>query len=273
MKQIAILSKLGDDNQRFHGDPPTNYNQKAVVEIFENIIEVNSEQGQDIKVYDNQYAKIKSSLDILWVIDDSGSMKGYIDQVSQKISIFLQQFLEKKIKFNMGLTSTSSHSSATVLTSELAQKKPQEFISKFSAMMNSLKSGGSGEERGVKAVLDYYKNLKSSSENNNKIIIIIVSDEDDSTTAYNNAEYYLSVKKCYEQIKIAVGKREFEIYSVVEFPPARTAGVRYGALSKATNGKVINIKNNFHQLLLNLGSKIISSELNIEETEQINNAL
>ena len=49
-----------------------------------------------------------SKVDILWVVDDSGSMRDEQEDLARNFDVFIKDFLEQKIDFQMGITTTDA---------------------------------------------------------------------------------------------------------------------------------------------------------------------
>lgn len=216
---------------------------------------IRQRQKYPLKVFKNTYKKGQERVDILWVIDDSNSMRRYQKRLAEKFEVFIQQFLQKKIKFKMAVISTTAdkvnESRPKFLTHRSAKRDRLAFIEKFT---NEVKVGseGSGDEKGFLAVNWFLENygekfLRRKAE----FVIVFVSDSDDHSYDYiKNSE---AVKKFITYNKKY--KKSFKVYGILK----RKKHKRYSKVIKKTKGIIGNIKGNWHQTLLNIGGDIISS--------------
>ncbi|TNF26128.1 MAG: VWA domain-containing protein [Deltaproteobacteria bacterium] len=219
--------------------------------------------GTKIKTFDNKYQKFDRNVDILWVIDDSGSMKEHLEKVSKKISIFIEEFLKKNVSFKMGVVSTSLEllHEGSVLNSDVYKKNEPEFVSKFKDIFN-LRTIGSGDEKGLGAVTHF---LDANGERflrpKSKLVVIVISDEDDHSNSPANYDKMMSTKEFTDHVSKFRTGGDFELYSIISFPPKvpGLAGVRYADVSYVTKGLVADIQGDFHQMLLNIGGRIVKS--------------
>lgn len=208
-----------------------------------------------------RFAKFDRKLDIIWVIDDSGSMQINHQQVSAQIKNFLTYFLEKDVDFKMGIVTTSLEtiSNGEGLARSDYQRNPTPFIANFQSYLN-FSGGGSGEEKGLLAISTFLEgNGNFFIRPNSQVIAIVVSDENDSSfdptkgedQLLNTNDFLTSLKENYFK------DNEFKIYSIIKFPPSALAGTRYAHASYLTEGIVGNIEGDFHKILLNIGGHVL----------------
>lgn len=226
-------------------------------------LENQGNQGRDVKTFDNEYEKMNQKVDILWVIDDSGSMTKHLDLISTKINIFIDEFVKKNVSFQMGVMNTSLDllHEGNALNSEVYRRNKSEFIGKFNDIFQ-LKSFGSGEEKGLAATLSF---LQNSGERflrpKSKFIVIVISDEDDQSISNEDPEKLLETDSFMKTVSQFRSGKDFELYSIISFPPkvVPLAGLRYAEVSYQSKGLVSDIEGDFHQMLLNIGGRIIKS--------------
>jgi hypothetical protein len=225
--------------------------------------------GVDVVIYTDQVDSFVqeaqgSKLDILWVIDNSGSMGDEQQDLGDKFDAFIQEFVEKGIDFKMAVTTTDTsrnragrvfQNSMERLTSANLQADKDRFLSDFS---NLVKVGvrGSGYEKGLaasKAFTDRYQDnwLREDAY----YAIVYMSDEEDQSSG--EVESILA--------DIAAKKQNaglIKAYSIVDMVPTSRRGAisrgyeRYNEMSELTNGSVASIKSDFHATLLEMGEEI-----------------
>ncbi|ATH09336.1 hypothetical protein BIY24_15725 [Halobacteriovorax marinus] len=229
--------------------------------------EISPADESGLKTYKNQYENHSSPVDILWVIDDSGSMTNKIKEVSEKIDLFLNQFIEKNVSFKMAAVNTSREllHDGSILNSINYRDDKSSFFGAISETFN-LSSSGNGEEQGFLAISDFLdSNGEKFLRKNSRFVVIVISDEDDGSLLYGDGkERLMRTQTLLNKITEYRSLEEAEVYSIVSFPPhvAKIAGIRYAELSYQTKGLVADIKSDFHQTLLNIGGRIIKSKLN-----------
>ena len=198
-----------------------------------------------------------NKVDIIWVIDNSGSMSGEQNALAQNFESFIDAFVTNSSDYKMGITTTDTdlfnhdgefQGEVPILHSGMS---PTEVKSNF---MINVKVGikGSYLERGLLAAqLALGKNSISGSKNYNFLrpeaflAIIIVSDENDSSTG--------TVQSYVDSIKIFKSKPvDLAIYSIIN-----KSGLRYMDASNATGGFYEDIASDFSQSLLNIGTDIV----------------
>ncbi|PIK14206.1 hypothetical protein [Halobacteriovorax sp. JY17] len=261
--------------------PPTNeevleHLQNIFSNTYENVtkkesllkaeVERSTQTGnKKITTYNNKYENSKQPVDILWVIDDSGSMKDKIKEVSEKIDLFLNQFIEKNVSFKIAVVNTSREllHDGSILNSINYRDDRGSFNQTISEAFN-LSVSGNGEEQGFWSISDF---LDSSGEKffreNSKFIIIVISDEDDGSFVYDDGrERLMKTQSLLDKIQQYKTLENTELYSIVSFPPhvAKIAGIRYAEMSYLTKGLTADIKSDFHQTLLNIGGRITTSK-------------
>lgn len=229
---------------------------------YENYKRTEQEQVEEIKPESSyHFAKFDRKLDIIWVIDDSGSMEKYHEKISAQIKEFLTFFLEKDVDFKMGIVSTSLEtiSNGEGLTRDDYRRNPTPFISNFQSLLN-FGTAGSGDEKGLLAIHNFLEsNGNFFIRPNSQVITIVLSDENDSSfdptksedTLLNTNDFINNLKTTFFQ------NNEFKIYSIIEFPSRRSGGIRYAHASYLTKGIVGNIEEDFHKILLNIGGHVL----------------
>ena len=214
-----------------------------------------------------QAAQVTKKLDIVWIIDDSGSMKEEQAALGSNFSIFIDDFITKNVDFKMAVTTTDTSSAAKKgkifmasdlkLTSALAQANPTQFKLDFK---NLVKVGlaGSGSEQGLAASEGFMEKYAASFIRPEAYLaIVIVSDEEDQSAKLVAAytDYLKSFKSSPGLVKV---------YSVVDVNNTNSGqgitvgGEKYKQASNNTSGLIADIRGDFHNSLNDMGLSIIN---------------
>src|SRR5690606_10831447 len=107
-----------------------------------------------------QTASETKKLDIVWVIDDSGSMGDEQASLGWNFSSFIDEFIQKDVDFKMAITTTDVSSSTkkgriipdsdVLLTSIKAKENETKFKDDFKRLIK-VGINGSGAEKGLEA--------------------------------------------------------------------------------------------------------------------------
>lgn len=205
-----------------------------------------------------------SKMDILWVIDNSGSMGDEQRALGENFSAFIKEFINKDIDFQMAVTTTDTSrnnagqaykESLEKLTSAKLKADKDQFMSDFA---DHVKVGtrGSGYEKGIQAS-EVFTNRFSNSwlRKDAYLTIVYVSDEEDQSQK-NVPDHLKQIQKWKDNNGL------IKAYSIVDMVPTRRSGAisrgyeRYNEMSELTGGKVASIKSNFHTTLLDMGEVI-----------------
>lgn len=202
-------------------------------------------------------------VDILWVIDDSGSMADNQDELARNFNNFITQFLDKNIDFKMAITTTDGTSTrngkmvgdSAKLTSASAIGNRTAFTNNFTKWVK-VGTSGSGIEQGLKCASSFLDRYSASFLRPDAYLaIVFVSDENDQ-----------SEKKVSEYIdrfqSTKVNKGMVKAYSIVtEKMPVNaqweTIGTRYNEVSVATSGTMSEITEDFSGTLKDIGTQIV----------------
>lgn len=207
-------------------------------------------------------------LDIVWIIDNSGSMSDEQTALGTNFSAFIDEFITKDVDFKMAITTTDTSSSTkkgqmvagsdVKLTSAKAQENEAQFKSDF---RNLVKVGisGSGYEKGLEASEGFMQKYASSwMRSDAYLAVVVLSDEEDQSA--KTVEQYTDYLKSFKSEAGLV-----KVYSIVDVNKTNccqsgisTGGERYIAASNNTAGVVSDIRNDFHSSLSAMGDQIIN---------------
>lgn len=211
-----------------------------------------------------QNTKKNGDVDILWVIDDSGSMGDEQDALAYNFDAFISEFLKKDIDFRMAITTTDGTSSRNgkqvgdykALTSAQAKVNPYVFTTNFKKWVK-VGTQGSGREQGLKtsgAFLDRYQTdfLRKDAY----LVVVVLSDEEDQSEE--------KVQKYVDRLQsVKTNKGMTKVYSIVTKKLIKgkdweTLGNRYLEATNITGGKSGDIHEEFHSLLQDMGGSILN---------------
>lgn len=214
----------------------------------------------------NQTAADKKKLDIIWVIDNSGSMSEEQASLGTNFSNFIDDFIDENVDFKMGVTTTDTRTSGggqaystslADLTSARAQADEADFKSDFARHVN-VGIRGDGNEKGLQASESFINRYKDSwMRSDAYLVVVYLSDEEDQSPK-TKEEYLASLQAA----KTNAGY--VKAYSIVNTVPCTTGGgitcgyERYGYQADQTGGTVADIKSNFATVLRDMGQQIIN---------------
>lgn len=202
----------------------------------------------------NDRKKVSPKVDILWVIDNSGSMSSYQKSLGSNFKHFINQFLNKPIveipDFLMAVTTTDENDKGKLNTDGLLSKEyavdedlNEFFLGLFSERVN-VGTNGSATEKGLKcASLALANNASFFRAEATLVINIVTDEEDDDTTDVNE---YLNKLNAFKP-----GQRV--IINVIGLPGFK----RYGYAVNKTKGIYLNIKSDFNKVLENISRQMV----------------
>jgi hypothetical protein len=237
---------------------------------FNENISVPEKQPEDVKP--GEVLKRKSDLffqnknkrkkiDILWVIDNSGSMEDEQNSLARNFDLFIEEFLKKDIDFRMAITTTDSYQRGRAvkglygLSSKEALVDETSFLDDFNERVR-VGTKGSGREQGLLTSLSFLRHYDGRFIRNEAFLIIIyVSDEDDQSNWNVN-------RVLFELTKYKKNPGKLKIYSIVNqkhnlFSYFESVGKKYCDLSMKTGGLCSNIKDDFSHILKAFGENIV----------------
>lgn len=221
---------------------------------------------------DSQVSNAK--FDIVWVVDNSGSMEDQQDALSQNFSAFIDDFLDKNLDFQMAITTTDPNSGiagefvagSTNLNSTYAQANEVGFKADFENMIR-VGTTGSGNEQGLYTALEALTRADNNSFYRDEAILIyvIVSDEEEhsSPSVQSYIDSMLAEKGSLARLKI---------YSIVETDTAtlnnwEELGTRYIEASQLSGGQSMDIDEDFFDILSGLSGTLVELSESFSLTE------
>lgn len=229
----------------------------------------NPTPGQSVIVDGFVYSEDKSTdpADILFVVDNSGSMGNEQQALADNFDFFINDFVSKEIDFNMAIVTTDMRPSyagvpVTNSMSELTYDKylndSAKFFQDFSDMI-LVGTGGSGTEQGLAASKTFLEdNATSFIRDSAHLVVIYVSDEEDQSddAVKDYTDYIKSLKTDVSKVQAHSIVRTDLLETSVS--GLTTGGARYIEASQRLNGTNEEITNNFGQTLSNIGTDIVN---------------
>jgi hypothetical protein len=204
--------------------------------------------------------------DILWVIDNSGSMGDEQDAIARNFNVFIQEFIQTSADFKMAITTTDDRSDKdggdgkmfggnhlALLTDEAANSNEAKFLSDFTRLVK-VGVNGSGSERGLNGAFRFFQRNPTFNRSSAHLSVIYVSDEED--LSFGTVPGYIDALKA---LKTNPGM--VKAYSIVLTSASggnsESVGTRYMQVSTATQGISKSIKSDFADTLSNIGETIL----------------
>lgn len=201
-----------------------------------------------------QNSSQKGKVDILWVVDNSGSMGDEQDELAYNFDQFINNFLKEDVSFKMGITTTDPRSqysglsrcSFNKLTTEAAKTNENQFIADFKQCIR-VGTNGYYREAGLTTSRDFMIRYAANFVREDAyLIVVLISDEKEQSSG--------TVKSYIDQIKSYKSNPGLlKMYSIVNL----TSAPRYIEAADRTGGKKADIKSNFAETLKNMGEKIV----------------
>lgn len=248
--------------------------------------------SQTFKQNDLQFSK---TLDILWVIDNSGSMQSSQDNLRNNFDSFLFQFVTRDMDFHMAVTTTEAYKGqftgdqtkslfrdGSITAGHtgvfMVTRDTPNFRSTMAVNLNQ-GTGGDGDERAFQSFMAALRNPANSGflRPNSFLAIIILSDEEDfsydlATPITNVSDPQLhSITKYRDELDQLVGVGDLRRYSVsaitIKDEPCRQQlmqtssgqriGTRYMQLAAMTEGVTASLCGDFAASLNEISGKIL----------------
>ncbi|MFT6630371.1 MAG: hypothetical protein ACJAS4_000307 [Bacteriovoracaceae bacterium] len=205
-----------------------------------------------------------TKLDILWVIDDSGSMADEQQALGANFEAFIKEFVNKGIDFQMAVTTTDTSrgragkvykDSMERLTSDKLKEDKNQFMEDFA---NLVKVGtrGSGYEKGIQASEVFSDRFSNSWMRKDAYFTIVYMSDEEDQSSKSVPDHLKQIQKWKDNNGL------IKAFSIVDMVKTRKSGgisrgyERYNEITTLTGGKVASIKSDFHSTLLEMGEQI-----------------
>ena len=245
----------------------------------------------DSKIFEQSGTEVNVKIDVLWVIDNSGSMQTSQENLTNNFQSFINDFQVQGFDFQIGVTTTEAYRevvSGVNGISDLRDDSGIQIITPATANINDVflqnalqGTSGSGDERAFSSFTAALGNTNNASFRRDDafLAIIIVSDEDDfshdggtflggqySDPALHTVESYVDeldtltnsteASRGYSVNAIAIWDETCRSNLEDEFA-GRLIGQRYGELVDATGGVKGDLCGSFAQSLSSIANSII----------------
>ena len=213
----------------------------------------------------DEYKQKNAVADILWVVDNSRSMKEEQDSLAENFDNFIQFILETQVDYHIGVIKTEIlsgnsgcavplHGTNKIISSEMTPEVAKQYFTE------NIKVGieGGALEKGIDAASIALSEPCISGanagflRNQASLFIIFVSDEDDSS--YGSIRYHT---RFFKQLKGIGNDNLISLSCIVGTGtsdcPTAAKGTRYIELADLTGGDAMNICAPFSEHLGNLG--------------------
>ena len=139
-----------------------------------------------------------TDVDILFVVDNSGSMSGNQTQLAQNIEIFMNVFIMSGIHYNIGFITTDDSAAQGPIVDPTASDP----VAEIQNIINNIGTTGSPTEKGIEYAYEATQSGNDFGPGSSfwrydaKLIIIFISDEDDfgNVTPVTLSSYMVAVK-------------------------------------------------------------------------------
>ena len=143
-----------------------------------------------------------TDVDILFVVDNSGSMSGNQTQLAQNIETFMNVFITSGIHYNIGFITTDDSGAV----GPVVDPTSSDPVTEIQNIINNIGTAGSPTEKGIEYAYEATQSGNDFGPGSTfwrydaKLIIIFISDEDDfgSVTPATMSSYMIAVKGSYD---------------------------------------------------------------------------
>ncbi len=204
-------------------------------------------------------------VDVLWVIDNSGSMDIFQTSVMTNASSFMNSFVAKpNLKWSMGLISTDIMDPpylGMVPGREFNNTSPNPVV-QFNQAVSRLGTSGDGTERPIESASRNFVKYPNFVRPNAVLAIIILSDAPDQSrgvTAISFLDQLVQMKGSVDKIRVYAIIAPAEFGCTTQEDYFRYAGSPYEYLVKSTQGAAYKIcAPDYGVTLSDIGNQILS---------------
>lgn len=207
-----------------------------------------------------------NQVDVIWVIDNSGSMSDIQNDVITNTNRFMEEFTRLNVlKWRMGLLSTSEYQDPLLGFGPIFDQTDRYPVATFQAAVSKLGIGGSGIEKSFKPVLDKLKKYPAFLRPLAHLVVIFVTDEKEQSnmTAKAFLDALIASKNGRAELVHAYGAfhgKDFGCSPEAGSDQVVYAGSPFEAVITATGGKAYSTcAPNFGVQLAALGTDIASA--------------
>lgn len=202
--------------------------------------------------------------DILWVIDNSGSMSQEQQDVINNTGFFINEFaIKAQVNWRLGLISTAKGENPYLgfaNNGNRIEKGHQDPVGAFQNAVSQLGTSGDADERSMDSVMAQFQKDPNFVRNSACLVMILVSDEPDHSKNFTAQAFLNEMKKLKGNLKAV---RIFTVLATNENgcdtgESYTYAGSSYETIVNATKGSNYDVCNsNFGAQLADIGRKIV----------------
>lgn len=213
-----------------------------------------SQEDHAVKSY------LAGQIDILWVIDNSGSMGKHQNNVIANAELFINEFVKKsKVHWRMGLISSTLHQSPFLGFKNVFEADSSKTVETFQAGVKALGLNGSGNEQLFAPVLYTLKTFPTFLRKDTPLALISITDAPEQSSI--SANQFLSELAKHIPITQVTS---YVILAAEDFGCEATddrfdyKGSPYETLVTRTNGKAYKLcSSDFSKHLVDIGADIV----------------
>jgi hypothetical protein len=204
-----------------------------------------------------------NAVDVVWLIDNSGSLQDYQNQVIQNAGLFMNDFITQGLDWKMGLISTDDSDAPYIgfAGSGKLDSTTADPVGTFTAAVRRLGTNGSGTEMTFIPFLKALRNDRNFERPNTAIAFIVVTDAPEQST--------ITAQQFITQLAALTGTtRNTYFYGAFASHDLNCAsqegawdfaGSPYETFAKSTKGyKVFPLCQNFGPALATIGHDIVT---------------
>ncbi|RYZ72245.1 MAG: VWA domain-containing protein [Proteobacteria bacterium] len=151
-----------------------------------------------------------SGVDILWVIDNSGSMATPQKSVVDNAEKFMEEFSKASVDWKLGLISTDDSEKPFLGFNSSFDRSSADPVGVFGRAVDSLGTNGSASERAFDPIINSLKNFPTFLRPKKALAVIIVTDVEDQSR--------LTAPQFLASFKSIIGDRPYYTYGIFGAP-------------------------------------------------------
>ncbi len=192
-------------------------------------------------------------VDVLWVIDNSGSMGPYQQRVINNSAAFIQQFAaSSRLRWKMGLISTDTSENPYMGFTSLVDYQTLDAANIFNSAVGRLGTLGDPFEKTFEPTVQVLSNYPNWMRPNAYFVLIIVSDELEQSRM-TTSQFISNI-----QARLGGNPNRFLTYGVYSSGSNDSLNQKYNEIVQRTNGKVYPLDSpDYGVLLAALGKDLV----------------